>query len=116
MFFQLFFTILVMKRQITAQNSDFNTTPIIDWSSCSTYETGDELCSMDDGTKGLAKQCVAYWKNYLLPFESLKITMEFVIRKDGIIHQGFVTVIKSDNGKYHHNCKTIFWIINCKLS
>ena len=31
-----------------------------------------------------------------------------MIRKDGVIHQDFFTVIKYDNGKYHHNCKTIF--------
>ena len=71
----LFFTILVMKRRITAANSDPNAISTIDWSSCCICEIEVELRSTDDGIETLAKQFVAYWKSILLPFESSKITL-----------------------------------------
>ena len=52
---------------------------------------------------------VAFVKIDLLPYKSLKITINFVVRKDGVNHSDFVTtVIKSSYVKYHQNCKTNF--------
>lgn len=61
--------------------------------------------------KGSCKKNCCILKNDLLPFESLKTAIKFVIRKDGVIHQDFFTVIKSII-----TVKLFFWIINCKLS
>ena len=110
-FYRTLDTIPVMKRQLVAPNPDPDppdAPPVIDWSYCCICDTGGDLRSTDAGIESLAKQFVAWWKNGLLPFEASRITNSFVVGKDGVRHPDFVTAMKANSAKYHHNCKNNF--------
>ena len=108
-----------MKRQIDEIDpinpDSANSIQPIDWSRCCICGQDGDLRSTVDGIVGLAKQFASYWKNEVLPFDASSITTNYVVVVDeqpdfkpGEIHPDFETVMKHEDAKYHHNCKTNF--------
>ena len=58
-------------------------------------------------TKGIAKlagQFTEFWKNGLLPLDPAKITINYVVGKDGAEHPGYECIMLRKWAKYHHSC------------
>ena len=67
----------------------------------------EEKVNLSFTTKGiatLAGQFVEFWKNDLLPLDPAKITINYVVGKDGTEHPGFECVMLRKSAKYHHSC------------
>ena len=77
----------------------------IEWEECCVCD-GEEKSDLRSTTKGivnLAGQFVEFWKNGLLPFDSAKITTNYVAREDGTEHPDFLYVMLRKPAKYY-NC------------
>ena len=67
----------------------------------------EEKVNLRFTTKGiatLAGEFVEFWKNDLLPLDPAKITINYVVGKDGTEHPGFECVMLRKSAKYHHSC------------
>ena len=75
----------------------------------------EEKGSLRFTTKGIAKlagQFMEFWKNGLLPLDPAKITINYVVGKDGAEHPGIECVMLRKSAKYHHSCHIGYSLYN----
>ena len=76
----------------------------IEWEQCCVCD-GKKKGDLRSTTKGIVTgQFVEFWKNGLLPFDSAKITTNYVVEQDGTEHPDFECFMLRKSAKYHHNC------------
>ena len=83
----------------------------IEWEECCVCDSKerDDLRTTTKGIVALAGQFVEFWKNGLLPFDPVSITINYVVGEDGTKHSDFEHVMLRKSAKYH-NSRSIFTI------